>query len=87
MNEARGGNSFLIACHVYDALGRRNIVYYGNGTDIDYTFDMGNRLSVITNNFQTSPFGLLKFEYDTYDKVGNRKDCDITLGQVDTGGI
>ncbi len=69
-----------IARYFYDELGRRDIVYYGNGTSIDYSFDMGNRLSSITNNFMEQYFDALKFEYDTYDKVGNRKDCDITLG-------
>jgi RHS repeat-associated protein len=67
-------NGSTIAQYEYDELSRRTLLTLGNGANAVYEYDLGNRLTKLTNNINGST---IKFDYNSYDKVGNRKSCKI----------
>lgn len=67
------GNS--IAEYEYDALSRRTLLTLGNDANAMYEYDIANRLKKLTNNI--SDGNSIVFEYNRYDKVGNRLSMKV----------
>jgi YD repeat-containing protein len=76
-------NSFgnPLAEYQYDALSRKVFVSYGNGSYIDYRYDVSDKVRKVTNDFGAN--GQIVYEYTDYDKVGNRKNM-IADGNEDS---
>jgi RHS repeat-associated protein len=68
-------NGSSIAEYAYDELSRRTLVTLGNDSNAVYEYDIANKLTKLTNNIDVG--SSITFEYDSCDKVGNRKSCKI----------
>ncbi len=60
----------VLAEYAYDDLSRRTELTLGNGASVVYEYDLGNRLTKLTNHISSTE--AISFEYADYDKVGNR---------------
>lgn len=63
------------AFHEITELSRRTLVTLGNDANAVYEYDLGNRLTKLTNNIDDT--NSITFEYSNYDKVGNRLSMKI----------
>jgi len=61
--------------YTYDELSRRTLVTLGNDANAVYEYDLGNRLTKLTNNLDDT--NSIVFDYANYDKVGNRLSMKI----------
>ena len=67
------GNTLV--AYQYDALSRKVFVSYGNGSYIDYDYDVADHVRKVTNDFGAN--GSIVYGYTDYDKVGNRKNMIV----------
>jgi len=65
----------VLAAYQHDDLSRRTQLTLGNGTSVVYEYDLGNRLTRLTNHI--NPAQTISFDYTNYDRVGNRLSCQI----------
>ncbi|MHC4068615.1 MAG: RHS repeat domain-containing protein [Planctomycetota bacterium] len=65
----------MIAEYGYDELSRRTLLTLGNDANAIYEYDLGNRLTKLTNNIDD--INSITFEYASYDNVGNRLSMKI----------
>ncbi|MCK5612960.1 RHS repeat protein [Candidatus Pacearchaeota archaeon] len=65
----------VLAAYEYDELSRRTLLTLGNDANAVYDYDLGNRLETLTNNLDDT--NSIVFDYNDYDKVGNRLSCKI----------
>ena len=63
-------NNDVLAEYSYDELSRRTQLTLGNGASVDYQYDLGNRLTELSNHISSAD--AITFEYADYDKMGNR---------------
>ncbi len=56
-----------------------NLLTYGNDANIAYDYDLGNRLTTLSNNFSDAN---IIFDYASYDKVGNRLSMKVGDAEV-----
>jgi YD repeat-containing protein len=64
-----------LAEYEYDELSRRTLLALGNDVNAIYEYDLGNRLTKLTNNLDDT--NSIVFDYASYDKVGNRLSMKI----------
>jgi RHS repeat-associated protein len=74
------GSLATMADYQYDQLGRRTLATLGNDSNAVYDYDIADRLLYLTNNVGD---GNTAFDYNDYDKVGNRKSCKMNGGAGD----
>lgn len=63
-----------IAEYEYDELSKRTLLTLGNDANAVYEYDIGDRLTKLTNNVNDVN---IIFDYANYDKVDNRLSCKI----------
>lgn len=68
-------NDNVLADYDYDDLGRRTLLTLGNDANTVYEYDLNNRLIKLTNNIDDT--NSIVFDYNDYDKVGNKLSCKI----------
>jgi len=59
----------ILAQYAYDELSNKTLLTLGNGTAVEYEYDLADRLKKLTNEVNDVN---IVFEYANYDKVGNR---------------
>ena len=67
-------NDSNVAEYEYDELSRRKLLTLGNDANAVYEYNINNWLISLVNHINDVN---VSFEYDKYDKVGNRKSCVI----------
>ncbi len=74
VTKIKDDSSKVLAQYAYDELSRRTLLTLGNGTEVEYEYDLADRLKKLTNEVNDVN---IVFEYTNYDKVGNRLSMKV----------
>jgi RHS repeat-associated protein len=72
------------ATYSYDELSRRTQLLRYMGAKTTYEYDIANRLTRLTNDFNEPGGTATTYDYNNYDKVGNRLKCKINDANAKT---